>query len=187
MQAYAQLSFTEKLQRKVSGQGVVVLHHDDATISKMINGSVRTASAPVVSKIGSSTRPKSDEKAKDSTHPKADSALKTSRTQTDTLRLSDSIQPVKPRHRYKANGYRIQIYAGGNSRSARTEAERWGMKSRSYFPELPVYTHFYSPRWICRVGDFKTMAEASQYLQQFKQTKLFGEAYIVKSQIFVYY
>ena len=45
-------------------------------------------------------------------------------------------------------GYRIQIYAGGNTREAKEAA----MKSASYikanYPEIPVYTEFVAPRWV---------------------------------------
>ena len=60
----------------------------------------------------------------------------------------------------KARGFRVQIYAGNNSRVARNEAQRAANKVKETFPEMPVYTYFQPPRWLCRVGDFKSIEEA---------------------------
>lgn len=80
-------------------------------------------------------------------------------------------------------GYRIQVYSGGNSRSAKEQASQKGRLVKELFSEVPVYTHFYSPRWTCRIGDFKTYEEASRMLRLLKETGKFGEAVIVKSKI----
>lgn len=91
------------------------------------------------------------------------------------------------RARMKANGYRIQVYSGGNSRMARQEATKVGGQVKALFPELQVYTHFKSPRWICRVGDFKTYEEANEVFRALRETQKFGEAIIVKSVILIPY
>ena len=88
--------------------------------------------------------------------------------------------------RVRANGYRIQVFSGGNSRAAKTEANMMGQRVKSLFLELPVYTHFISPHWICRVGDFRTYEEAHEVFQKLKETGRFPEAVIVKSKIIVY-
>ena len=54
------------------------------------------------------------------------------------------------------------------------------------FPGQPVYTHFYSPRWICRMGNYKTYAEAEKYLKQVKGMG-YSQACIVKGKISVAY
>ena len=118
--------------------------------------------------------------------PQRDSVLRHNENERILSGNADSLV-VKKTHRYKINGYRIQIYAGGNSRKARIEAEQLGSTCKSYYPELAVYTHFSPPRWVCRVGDFKTLSEAHRYMQIFTKAKMFGEASIVKCQIFVYY
>ena len=56
---------------------------------------------------------------------------------------------------YKINGYRVQVFAGGNSRNDRLKAERAGENIKSAMPGIPVYVHFYSPRWICRIGNYR--------------------------------
>ena len=52
----------------------------------------------------------------------------------------------------KARGYRVQVYAGNNSRIARQEANDVAEQIRMEFPELPVYAFFQPPRWLCRVA-----------------------------------
>ena len=74
-----------------------------------------------------------------------------------------------------------------NSRTARQEAQRMAGKVKSYFSDMATYTHFQSPRWICRVGDFRTYEEANQALHELRATKQFDEALIVKSVIQIPY
>ena len=83
----------------------------------------------------------------------------------------------------KTSGYRIQVYSGGNSRNARANAYAVAEKVKRMFPELNVYTHFASPRWICRAGDFKTYEEANDVLQQMRETGALTGISIVKDQI----
>lgn len=83
----------------------------------------------------------------------------------------------------KAAGYRIQVYAGNNTRQAKNEAYGVGSKIKSYFPDLSVYTFFNPPRWLCRVGDFRSMEEANAMMQQLRETRVFKEVSIVKEQI----
>jgi hypothetical protein len=87
----------------------------------------------------------------------------------------------------KVSGYRIQIYAGNNSRQARAEAANMEAKVRTNFPELSLYTLFVSPRWLCRAGDFTSIEEADAMMRKLKETGLFRELSIVKEQINVSY
>lgn len=83
----------------------------------------------------------------------------------------------------KTAGYRIQIYAGNNSRKAREEASGRASLVKEYFPEFPVYTYFSSPRWLCRVGDFKSIEEADAAMRKLKSRGVFKEVSIVREQI----
>lgn len=83
----------------------------------------------------------------------------------------------------KSFGYRIQIYAGNNSRIARNEAYGMASRAKEYFPDLKVYTSFTPPRWLCRVGDFRSIEEADAMMRQLKKTGVFKEASIVKEQV----
>jgi hypothetical protein len=51
------------------------------------------------------------------------------------------------------------------------------------FPELPVYTFFQPPRWLCRVGDFRSIEEADATMRKLKRTGVFKEVSIVREQI----
>ena len=52
----------------------------------------------------------------------------------------------------KSSGYRIQVYAGNNTRQAKNEAYAVATRIKEHFPELTVYTSFNPPRWLCRAG-----------------------------------
>ena len=83
----------------------------------------------------------------------------------------------------KARGYRVQVYAGHNSRIARNEANEVAEDIKSEFPELPVYVFFQSPRWLCRVGDYRSIEEADASMRKLKATGKFKEVSIVREQI----
>ncbi|MCC8186928.1 MAG: SPOR domain-containing protein [Bacteroides sp.] len=83
----------------------------------------------------------------------------------------------------KVSGYRVQVYAGNNSREARDQAQNTGNRVKNYFPEMKVYTSFISPRWLCRVGDFRSIEEANAAMRMLKSTGVFREVSIVKEQI----
>ncbi|HJD91685.1 SPOR domain-containing protein [Bacteroides coprosuis] len=85
----------------------------------------------------------------------------------------------------KATGYRIQVFAGNNTREARNRAISIGEQVAKLFPELAVYTPFVSPRWICRVGDFRSIEEADAMLRKLRATNKFKEVSIVREQIVI--
>ena len=86
----------------------------------------------------------------------------------------------------KVAGYRVQVFAGGNTRNDRMKAERIGSEIKSLFPGVPVYVHFYSPRWICRMGNYRTYEEAHAVLERVKNNG-YQSAIIVKGKITVQY
>ena len=83
----------------------------------------------------------------------------------------------------KARGYRVQVYAGNNSRIARQEANDVAELIKMEFPELPVYAFFQPPRWLCRVGDYRSIEEADASMRRLKATGKFKEVSIVREQI----
>ena len=91
-----------------------------------------------------------------------------------------------PRNIYKVPGFRVQVFSGGNSRADRQRAESIRDQLKINFPEEPVYVHFYSPRWICRVGNYRSMEEADIILRKI-QAIGYKQAYIVKGKITVSY
>lgn len=83
----------------------------------------------------------------------------------------------------KTSGFRVQAYAGNNTRRAMNEAHEVAAKIKEHFPDLPVYTTFNSPRWLCRVGDFHTIEEADAVMRKIRATGIFKEVSIVKDNI----
>lgn len=99
---------------------------------------------------------------------------------------STAIQVKKdsvPPKRLRINGFRVQVYYGGNNQKAKQEARKMAERVKIWFEELPVYTSFSSPHWICRVGDFQTRDEAMEVLQAMRESGRFPKAIIVKSKI----
>ena len=80
-------------------------------------------------------------------------------------------------------GYRIQIYAGGNTRYAKEEAQKAAKYIKDNYPEIPIYTEFVAPRWVCRVGDYKTIEEADQVMRMLKKSRNFKEIAILPNQL----
>lgn len=95
----------------------------------------------------------------------------------------NSTNETGARRTFRTSGYRVQIYAGNNSRQAREEALKKASQVKEFFPELPVYTYFQSPRWLCRVGDFKSIEEADAVMRRLRATSIFKEVSIVREQI----
>ena len=93
-----------------------------------------------------------------------------------------SIETAEPEF-LKARGYRVQVYAGNNSRKAREEANEVAEEIKKEFPELPVYSFFQPPRWLCRVGDYRSIEEADAAMRLLKATGKFKEVSIVREQI----
>jgi hypothetical protein len=85
---------------------------------------------------------------------------------------------------YKVDGYRVQVFSGGNTRSDRMKAEQIRDKLKVAFPDQPIYTHFYSPRWICRMGNYRTFNEANSYCKKVKAMG-YKQACVVKGKITV--
>ena len=83
----------------------------------------------------------------------------------------------------KTRGFRVQVYAGNNSRAAREAAMYVAEKVKKEFPDMPVYTYFQPPRWLCRVGEFKSIEEAHVAMRKLKSTGEFKETAIVREQI----
>lgn len=157
-------TFTDYLSRSTAGEGLVILHQD-AEIQALVNGQQSYATPHI-------------QKPTTASHHVDEEAYNSSTEQ--------STAPVFGR-RMRTSGYRIQIYAGGNNRQAKAEAYRMAGLMRATFSDVTVYTNFISPRWTCRVGDFKTQEEAAEMLQRIRETQKFREASIVKSQITVVY
>lgn len=82
----------------------------------------------------------------------------------------------------KAIGYRVQVFAGNNTREARSKAQEAEEYIREYYPELPVYTIFRSPRWLCVVGDFLYYESAYEVLRTLKRDTPYKGLIVLKNQ-----
>ena len=92
------------------------------------------------------------------------------------------VRAVRYKGMKKTAGYRIQVYFGGNKREDKNEAERIGHKVKAAFPDQPVYVHFYSPRWACRIGNFEKREEAEDLLKDMRKAG-FRQAVIIECRV----
>lgn len=81
-------------------------------------------------------------------------------------------------------GYRVQVYSGKNTRADHEKAIEAGRKIKSQMPGQPVYVHFYSPRWVCRIGNFGKEDEAINMVKKVKNMG-FRNACVVKTVVTV--
>ena len=191
--ADAQSSFTQRLQQSKSGEGKITVTQDKA-IDELVNGP-QTVAAPAKPKTNTNTQPKQTEKKeKDKDNNTATNQdKKTEQPKVVVAEHNDSIATDAPEEiqkkvmkGVKMAGYRVQVFAGGNTRNDRIKAERIGSEIKGLFPGVPVYVHFYSPRWICRMGNYRTYEEAHAVLQRVKNNG-YQSAIIVKGKITVAY
>ena len=201
MAANAQTTFTQRLQKSNAGEGKVTVTQSKE-IDDLVNGPqdvvtpARQTTQPALSNQGnkSNQTTQSNQNTQKQTEkqperqpeekPKHPQIAAQPETTIDTTYTEDTRKKVMKG--YKVNGYRVQVYAGGNSRDARVKAERTGREINSLFPGEPVYVHFYSPRWICRMGNYRTYEEAHQILNAVKKLG-YKSAIIVKGKITVPY
>ena len=106
--------------------------------------------------------------------------------QSDDLLLVTIHEDSVPRKRMRVNGFRVQVYYGGNNHKSKLQAQRMAERAKIWFEDHTVYTSFVSPHWICRVGDFKTREEAMELLKEMRESGRFPMAVIVKSKVNVF-
>ena len=170
-------TFLDRLKKPTKDKAVVTVTQD-AAIDKLVNGD-NAANTTVTTKKAPTTTTKKEPVEKP--------------TSTNTTTSPASSTPEEPdmskkvmKNSYKVTGYRVQAFAGGNTRSDRQKAENVGNAIKRRFPEQPIYVHFYSPRWICRVGNFRTYEEAHAMLVEIRGMG-YKQASIVKGKISVQY
>ena len=162
--AHAQ-KYLDHLQQRTPGQGTVTVKQSKE-IDELVNGKAAK--------------------------PQADKQKKAEHSNTEGKNNEETDTPAVDMHKkvmrgsYKVTGYRVQAYAGGNSRNDRLKAERIGNAIKMRYPDQPVYVHFYSPRWICRVGNFRSLEEARKMLAKVKAMG-YRQACLVKGKITVQY
>ncbi len=184
-------TFTQHLQQKRTGYGSVIVYQD-STLRLLLDG--RRPDRPVMKpqpqpqpSHGHGATAKTSAKVPARPHHNAPHESQKSKPEPATGekidRVDTSFSNKTYRQRRRQAGYRIQIYSGDNSRQARQKAYQLGYLFKSYFPDIPVYTHFYSPHWVCRAGDFRTIGEARSVLGKMRYIKGLSGAAIIRSTI----
>ena len=187
-------SFTQRIQKDMKTGGRLTVTHSQE-IDILVNGKngqssstqptrqndsvVKNEAKPVVT-------PSLKQEEKPLPKPAATTTHRTEPVMGDTAII---LPPAEPKKKvmlgsYKVTGYRVQAFAGGNQRKDRVKAEQTAANIKAHFPDEPVYTHFYSPRWICRVGNYRTYEEAQEMLNAIKKLG-YTSAVIVKGKITV--
>ena len=191
--ADAQSTFTQRLQKSNSGEGKITVTQD-RSIDELVNGKtdVPVQAAPKKQSETTSKKqpetttatPRQENNARDEKDERLAGTQETEETTTATPDTIDTRKKIMKG--YKVNGFRVQVFAGGNSRNDRLKAERIGNEIKTLFPAEPIYVHFYSPRWICRMGNYRTYEEAHAILRSVRELG-YQSAIIVKGKITVQY
>ena len=82
----------------------------------------------------------------------------------------------------RIDGYMVQVWSGGNTREDKMKAEQVGQEMKSQMPSMPVYVQFYSPRWACRIGNFKKQDDATALVKKLKKLG-YRSACVVKASL----
>ena len=186
-------TFLDSLRKDEPGKGSVSVTQSPE-IDNLVNGTGQDHSGSTAKEGAGHTRQSSatQQHHEDGKHDSASSESHThegtSSTTPSTTTEETVIDTRKKvmRNSYKTQGYRIQVFSGGNSRADRQKAESAGMVMKSNFPTEPIYVHFYSPSWKCRMGNYKTLEEAQRMLAMVKKLG-YKQACVVKGTISVQY
>lgn len=133
-------TFTEHIQQTNPGQATVKITQSQE-ITKLVDGTT-----PVTHPTTTPTN-------------KAESAAEENDLKASTKQTPATHQGIV---------YRIQAYAGGNSRQAKAQAYAVQAKIKAALPNIPVLVTFNSPRWLCLAGFCQSQEEAQQLLQRIK-------------------
>ncbi len=181
----AQSVFTQRIQQSNSGEGKVTITQEKA-IDDLVNGKTGMTVPTVPQKQTENNTTATNHQEKPERLTTTNKTETTIKTETTTVEPDTIDTRKKLMKGYKINGFRVQVFAGGNSRSDRLKAEKIGDEIKTLYPGTPVYVHFYSPRWICRMGNYRTYEEAHEVLRNVKQLG-YQSAIIVKGKITVQY
>ena len=176
-------TFTQRLQKTADGRGKITIHQS-ADIDRLVNSTILGSSGSVASKPSATPAPAPASGAASAANRTSGTSASGKSSEGETAQ--EEAAPRIVRGSYKTMGYRVQAFAGGNSRADRQKAEHTRDEIKLYYPNEPVYVHFYSPRWICRVGNYRTYEEAHQMLTSLRSMG-FDQAIIVKGKITVTY
>lgn len=203
-------TFTDRLKQKKDGQGSVTViqskeienlvngknitktqaGNEEATTSKSAEEKLTEGKKNQQPNTTANERKENETEAshrEENTHAEASRRTEEKNYDNDGMEIpSVDLRKKVMRKSYKVTGYRVQAFAGGNTRADRKKAENIRTAIKMKFPNQPVYVHFYSPRWICRVGNYRTYEEAHWMLNEIRKMG-YKSAIIVKGKITVQY
>lgn len=208
--AYSQ-TFLDHLQKDDKGNGSVSVKQSD-DISKLVNGGKKEGTvqqeqrqeAPAPRRESSAPRTSESRSEQSSvrerprTSTREDEARDKERREKERLKreavraqkikefqenatVSDSRKKLMSNSK-KVTGYRVQVFAGANTREDRAKAQEIGAKLKTQVPGYPIYVHFYSPRWCCRFGNFNKQDDATEMVKKMKKLG-YKSACVVKTTI----
>ena len=189
--------FLDDVQKKQAGQGTVTVTQSKE-ITDLVNGatavqnSTNKPAMPQDDKIAAQKEKEKEDSAKLAAEKERERARMLAEKEKNEKEESELDIPVIDtrkkvmKNSYKVDGYRVQAYTGGNTRNDRIKAEQIRDQLKAAFPDQPIYTHFYSPRWICRMGNYRTFNEANSYCKKVKAMG-YKQACVVKGKITVQY
>lgn len=146
-----------------------------------------TSTTPTTSSSATHREESTSERSSERTTASKESTTTTTsapRSSTSSSSYSEPAGKKVMRGAKRTQGYRVQVFSGGSSRDDRVKAEQIGNRMKSAFPNQPIYTHFYSPRWVCRMGNFKTYEEAMSICRKVRAMG-YKQASVVKGSISV--
>lgn len=188
--AKAQENFVQHVEKNTRNGAAVNVYHS-REIDLLVNGKVTSKDTVRVEKKKETTPQKDLTKQGNDSQKHKEDKNKDSATTKRTPENDADTPSIENRKKvltraYKVTGYRVQAFVGGNTRQDKLKAQQTGERIKAAYPEEPVYVHFYSPRWICRVGNYRSVEEATKMLQNIRKLG-FRQASIVKGKITVQY
>lgn len=98
---------------------------------------------------------------------KTEAEKATETAEADGTELQSSV--TRPAPVTRVVGYRVQVYADNNSRTAKGEARQRERALSSSFPLYATYVTYASPYWRLRVGDFRSQYEAEKAADEIRR------------------
>lgn len=158
----AQKLFTKMLAEKSSKGAEVIVHHS-AYIDSLVNG-LKTFSDVLYTIDNVNTK-------------KQENNISFPEIEEDT------VSQLEVKYYKKADGFRVQIYTGANSRKDKETALAMKEKCADLLPGYNAYVSFESPRWVVRVGDFLKREDAVAFVSTIRAISFTHEARVVKCTI----
>ena len=180
--------FMDRLEKQEPGQGVVTVTQSQE-ITDLVNGVIPEKKETVTPPVTTLKSPTAEEKKTEAEERAPERKMRIEKVEKPVTSTESEVPIIDNRKKvmrnsHKVDGYRVQVFAGGASRDDRVKAEEAKRIMKQNFPDQPVYTHFYSPRWICRIGNYTTWDAASKMLKKVKALG-YPKATIVKGKISV--